>query len=388
MRQRARALLKRYLFDVLIVLAAVGGAVEMVLVRGTEEGPDGPLWILIPGVLAVTLPLLARRRFPFAAPALALLAAGAISFAEGTAVPYSFVTFLSVLTIAFLFAFLNERREALAGLFIVYATGAVVTGNDPEGSLVEDFVFVAILFTAAWLAGFALNRRLAQASAAEERATRLEREREDRARIAVAEERARIARELHDVIAHSVSVMTVQAGAVRRLLKPEQEREREALEAVEETGREALTEMRRMVGVLRRREEAPALAPQPGLEHVDRLVEQVREAGLPVTLKIDGDPMQLPPGVDLTAYRVVQEALTNALKHANATEADVLVRYRGTDVELVIMDDGRGIASGDGGGHGLVGMRERVAVYGGDLVAGARAEGGYLLRARLPVEPT
>jgi signal transduction histidine kinase len=387
-RPGARALLKRYLFDVLIVLAAVGGTVEMVLVRGSEDGPEGPLWILIPAVLALTSPLLARRRFPFAAPALALLAAGAISFAEGRAIPYSFVTFLSVLTISFLFAFLNERREALAGLFIVYATGVVVTRNDPEGSFLGDFVFAAILFTAAWIAGFALNRRLAQARAAEERAVRLEREREDRARVAVAEERARIARELHDVVGHSVSVMTVQAGAVRRLLKPDQEREREALEAVEETGRQALTEMRRMVGVLRRVEEAPALAPQPGLQHVDRLVEQVREAGLPVALRIEGDPVQLPPGVDLTAYRVVQEALTNALKHSNATEADVLVRYRGSEVELVVMDDGRGVTSGDGGGHGLVGMRERVAVYGGDLVAGARAEGGYLLRARLPVEPT
>jgi signal transduction histidine kinase len=387
-RQRAWALSKRYLFDVFIVAAAVGGTVEMAFARRIEDGPRGPLWILIPGVLVVTLPLLARRRFPFAAPAVALLGAAALSFAEGRAIPYSFVTFLAVATITFLFAFLNDRREAVAGLLLVYATGAIVTRNDPQGSFLDDFLFVSLLFTAAWTAGFALNRRLAQAREAEERAARAEREREGRARAAVAEERARIARELHDVVGHSVSVMTVQAGAVRRLLKPDQEREREALEAVEETGRQALTEMRRMVGVLRRPEEAPALAPQPSLEHLDKLVEQVREAGLPVRLEIEGDPVQLPPGVDLTAYRVVQEALTNALKHSNATEADVLVRYRGSEVELVVMDDGRGVTSGDGGGHGLVGMRERVAVYGGDLVAGARAEGGYLLRARLPVEPS
>jgi signal transduction histidine kinase len=387
-RQRAWALAKHRLFDTLILTAAVGGAVEMIVTRGVEDGPEGPLWVLIPSVLVVTLPLLARRRFPFGAPAFAMLGAAALSFGEGRAIPYSFVTFLGIATISFLFAFLNERREALAGLLICYATAVVVIRNDPDGSVTDDLVFAGILFTTTWIAGYALNRRLAHARRAEERAAELEREREERARVAVAEERARIARELHDVVGHSVSVMTVQAGAVRRLLKPDQEREREALETVEETGRQALTEMRRMVGVLRRPEEAPARAPQPGLEHLDKLVAQVREAGLPVTLKVEGDPVQLPPGVDLTAYRVVQEALTNALKHSNATGADVLVRYRGRDVELVVMDDGRGVASGDGGGHGLVGMRERVAVYGGDLVAGARAEGGYLLRARLPVDPS
>src|SRR4029077_2934425 len=148
------------------------------------------------------------------------------------------------------------------------------------------------------------------------RAERLEGEREEQALLAVSEERARIARELHDVVGHSVSVMTVQASAVRRLLRPEQEREREALLIIEQTGREALAEMRRLVGVLRRPEEAPALAPQPSLEHVERLVAQSRESGLPVKLRVEGDPVQLPAGVDLTAYRLVQEGLTNAIKHA------------------------------------------------------------------------
>jgi signal transduction histidine kinase len=192
---------------------------------------------------------------------------------------------------------------------------------------------------------------------------------------------------LHDVVGHSVSVMTVQASAVRRLLRPEQEREREALLIVEQTGREALAEMRRMVGVLRRPEEAPALAPQPTLEHLDKLVEHAREAGLPVELRVEGDPLPLPVGVDLTAYRLVQEGLTNALKHARAQRAQVLVRYGSGDIEVTVSDDGRGAGSGDGGGHGLVGMRERVAVYGGELEAGPRADGGYRLRARLPVEP-
>ena len=205
----------------------------------------------------------------------------------------------------------------------------------------------------------------------------------------MSEERARIARELHDVVGHSVSVMTVQAAAVRRLLRPDQQREREALLIVEQTGREALAEMRRMVGVLRRPEEAPARAPQPSLDHLDRLVEQAREAGLPVELRIEGDPVQLPAGLDLTAYRLVQEGLTNAMKHARADRTQVLVRYDDEHIEVTVTDDGQGDHSGGTeGGHGLVGMRERVSVYGGELEAGPRPGGGYQLRARLPLAST
>ncbi len=201
----------------------------------------------------------------------------------------------------------------------------------------------------------------------------------------IAEERARLARELHDVIGHGVSVMTVQAGAVRRLLLPEQEREREALESVEQTGREALAEMRRLVGVLRQPEEAPALAPQPSLESLDRLLSQVREAGLAVELRIEGEATPLPPGADLTAYRLVQEGLTNALKHARATRAELLVRYGTEEVEIVVSDDGDGTGSDDGGGQGLLGMQERLSLYGGELEAGPRPEGGFSVRARLPL---
>ena len=179
--------------------------------------------------------------------------------------------------------------------------------------------------------------------------------------------------------------MTVQASAVRRLLEPDQEKEMEALLVVEQTGREALAEMRRMVGVLRRPEEAPALAPQPSLEHLDRLVAITREAGLPVELRIEGTPLQLPATLDATAYRIVQEALTNAVKHANAEHAEVVVRYGNGTVELIVSDDGRGNGDGGGSGHGLVGMRERVSVYGGELEAGPQAGGGFRLRATLPV---
>jgi signal transduction histidine kinase len=244
-----------------------------------------------------------------------------------------------------------------------------------------------LLFAIVWLFAFGLGRKLEQARVAEERAARIERQRAEEARAAVAEERARIARELHDVVGHSVSVMTVQASGVRRLLKPEQEREREALLVVEQAGREALAEMRRLVGVLRRPEEAPALAPQPSLQHLDRLVEQAREAGLPVDVQIEGEATELPAGLDLTAYRLVQEALTNAIKHAQATRADVIVRYGDGVVELAVTDDGHGSSDGsaDSGGHGLVGMRERVAVYGGELEAGPKPGGGFALRARLPL---
>ena len=179
--------------------------------------------------------------------------------------------------------------------------------------------------------------------------------------------------------------MTVQASAARRLLRPHQEKEREALLVVEQTGREALAEMRRVVGVLRRPEESPALAPQPTLDQIERLVENTREAGLPVDLRIEGEPVQLPAGLDLTAYRLVQEGLTNTLKHARAQRAEVVVRYEDGYVELTVSDDGGGGGNGGGSGHGLVGMRERVSVYGGELEAGRRAGGGFRLRARLPV---
>jgi signal transduction histidine kinase len=202
---------------------------------------------------------------------------------------------------------------------------------------------------------------------------------------AVAAERQRIARELHDVVAHSVSVMTVQAGAVRRLLLPEQERERQALETVEATGREALTEMRRLVGLLREHGTMPEFAPQPSMRAVDVLVGTVREAGLPVELEVEGEPTELPPGVDLSAYRVIQEALTNALKYAGPANAWVTVRWKGSELELEIANDGRSEPGGDGGGRGLEGLRERVALVGGSIESGPRAGGGFVVKAHLPL---
>ena len=213
---------------------------------------------------------------------------------------------------------------------------------------------------------------------------KLEAARTAAAQRAVAEERARIARELHDVIAHSVSVMTVQAGAVRRLLQPGQERERLALEAIESTGREALTEMRRLVGLLRRQGTVPDFSPQPSMRAVDVLVGTIREAGLPTELAVEGEPRELAPGVDLAAYRVIQEALTNALKYAGPAQAWVTVRWREDEIEVEIANDGSSEAVGDGTGHGLIGLRERVALVGGTIESGPRAGGGFVVTARLP----
>jgi signal transduction histidine kinase len=215
---------------------------------------------------------------------------------------------------------------------------------------------------------------------------RLQADREAAAKRAVAEERQRIARELHDVIAHSVSVMTVQAGAVRRLLHPDQQRERLALEAIEATGREALTEMRRLVGLLREQGATPEFVPPPSMRAIDVLVGTVREAGLPVELAVEGEPRELPPGVDLAAYRVIQESLTNALKYAGPAQAWVAVRWSERLLELEIANDGSSKVGGRRTGHGLEGLRERVAHVGGSIESGPREEGGFVVRAQLPIE--
>jgi signal transduction histidine kinase len=384
---RAWSLAQRYWFDALLLAGLGLGILIVVHDQRRKHGPEGPLWFDVLSVVALIAPFFLRKRFPFGAPATVALFIGLTSFVDGRVIPNSFIPLLVGIAANVLFAMLPERRKALAGYALTLGAAAIVDRNDPEGSI-GSWVWVAIVFTIGWIVGWAFGGQSRQTEEARERARRAEREREERARLAVTEERARIARELHDVVGHSVSVMTVQASAVRRLLKPEQEREREALLIVEQTGREAMAEMRRMVGVLRRPEEAPALAPQPSLEHLGKLVEHARESGLPVTLKVEGEAVKLPAGVDLTAYRLVQEGLTNALKHARAQNAEVLVRYEDGNVELTVSDDGSGGGGGDSGGHGLVGMRERISVYGGELEAGPRPEGGFRLRARLPVSAT
>ena len=276
----------------------------------------------------------------------------------------------------------------------------VVVSNIPGPQSAGDLIFIPFRFVVAWVAGYALRERAEQAEAAEMRATLAEREREAAemratlaerereaaARVAVAEERTRIARELHDIVAHAMSVMVLQVGAVRHKLPHTLEDDREALGRVEQAGRTALAEMRRLLGAMRSDGDRVALGPQPGLDALDSLVEDVIHAGLPVQLHVDGEPYALPRAIDLSAYRIVQEGLTNALKHAHASHADVTVRYRPDEVELEVADDGKGPAVTNGHGHGLVGIRERAKIYGGEMSAGAAPAGGFILSARLPVD--
>ena len=330
------------------------------------------------GLLVAALPLLARRRYPLGTLAL-VLASTAIAwdlYEQTNAI------FVGALVSVFSVAAYAPTRRALAGLLLVFAV--FFTGMAIEGKP-GDILFVAVICGPVWAAGRLVQANRRTADAMSDRAAIAEREREERARAAVAEERSRIARELHDVVAHSISVMVVQAGAERRTLGDERSETREVLATIEDTGRQTLTEMRRLLGMLRRPDDELELAPQPSIEHVGRLVDQVREAGLPVTLEVGGDPVPLPPGIDLSAYRIVQEALTNALKHAGPARARVTVSYGDDELDLEIVDDGAGTANGDGAGHGLIGMRERVTMFGGDIDAGARTEGGYAVRARLPI---
>jgi signal transduction histidine kinase len=345
---------------------------------------DGPKAVFVVGTLLWTLPLLLRHRLPFAAPVFAFAVQVAVTFADPT-LGAETTAFAALLLAFWVVGAYNERTQAIAGTAIGFASIAVVARVDERLGLEE--AVSGILFGGAVSAiGYALQRRSSRAAALEERAALLERRRQEAEQGAIAEERRRIARELHDVIAHSITLMTVQAGAARLLLAEDPERARESVLSVEETGRHALAELRRLLGVLHPGEGEAALAPQPGLARLDDLLAQARRAGLPVELAVAGTPRALAPGVDLTAYRIVQEALTNARKHAGPAHAHVVVRYGVDALELEVTNDGQAAPkSGDGGRHGLVGMRERVALYDGTLETGPRAEGGYAVRARLPV---
>src|SRR5919106_1845552 len=386
--QRLGPLTRRYVFDLALALLAIGAMVEIVVRRDAPNAPQMPLSFALPAIAILVLVIFARRRFPFAGPAAYWVLAAGISFVDGGLLPFPASLFVVGLAVSFLLGNVRSAVQAGIGLAVVLGGAAIVVYNIP-GHTAAEFVFIPLDFAIGWLAGFLLRGSAVRADTAEERAARLEQEREADALRAVVEERTRIARELHDIVGHSVSVMTVQTSGVRRLLRPEQEQEREALLAVERTGREALAEMRRVVGALREAEEGPALAPRPSLSRVDKLVAQARETGLPVDLEIEGEPVPLPAGVDLTAYRLVQEGLTNTIKHAAARHAEVRVSYDPGHVEIEVCDDGRGADGADStsseDGHGLVGMRERVSIYGGELETGPRAGGGFRLRARIPV---
>ncbi|MFF7233926.1 signal transduction histidine kinase [Streptomyces sp. 2333.5] len=272
--------------------------------------------------------------------------------------------------------------------------------DDETRPVTANLVFTTLItvpFVLAWVLGDSMRTRRAYWAQLEERAARLEKEREAQSRIAVAAERARIARELHDVVAHNVSVMVVQADGAAYVLDAAPEQTRQALETISGTGRQALAEMRRLLGVLRTGEQAEGgeYVPQPGVEQLEDLMDQVRGAGLPVDFTVEGEPRELPSSVALTVYRIVQEALTNTRKHGGPdVGATVRVSYRDEDLELLVEDDGRGAqqelyeeGGADGLGHGLIGMRERVGMVGGSLTAGPRPGGGFRVSAVLPLKP-
>ncbi len=380
-----RRILERHLVDALVVVLTGTGIAEVWLNTDIEGSP----WWLTAFALLWGLPLVARRRWPVAAPTFVLVTVMLQAIIWTHTVGYSLSIYLIVaIAVGFYGANLATRRERLGGAALALTAVVVVVFLDPEGDWTNLFNTVPI-FGVAWLAGHTYRTSTRRTTELRERADRLERETETEARAAVAEERTRIAREMHDVVAHSLSVMVVQAEAAEAMLDVDPERARQPLASVQDTGRSALGELRRMLGALREvGEDGVPLAPQPGLGGLSELVESVRAAGLLVSIHIDGEPRPLPPSVDLSAYRIVQEGLTNALKHAGPARAEVLVRYGEHDLELCVSDDGRGHDPAlDGGGHGLLGMRERVAVYGGELEAGAGPRGGFRLRARLPFEP-
>jgi signal transduction histidine kinase len=374
---------RKYWFDLLIALLAIAAMLEVVVGRNSPGAPKS-LWFALPAIVIMVLPIFARRRFPFGAPVAYWVLAVAVSFIDWRVIPFAVSLFVVGLAAAFLLGNLRNAYQAGIGLAIAVAGSAIVTYNI-SGHSVDELVFIPLEFAVAWVAGFALRERVEQVEAAEMRAALAEQQRDAAARIAVAEERARIARELHDVVAHAVSVMVLQVGAVRHKLPDALAEDRDALGDVERAGRTALAEMRQLLAAMRRDGDEAELLPQPGLDGLDSLLEKVRRAGLPVDLHVDGDAAPLPRGIDLSAYRIVQEGLTNALKHARAADADVTVRYRPHELEIEVRDDGPGGAANDGLGHGLVGIRERVKIYGGEVTAGSENGGGFVLRARLPL---
>ena len=384
--ERLGPVARSYWIDVLIVVAAVEAAVEVAVRHDAVHHPHTSSWFATPAIALVILPLLARRRFPFLAPVAVWLMAAAVSFVDGRLIVFPVSAFVAGMAASFLLGNLRDDRETRLGLAVVLGGAATVVYNNPSHALGE-LILMPALFAIVWGAGFVLRARIERTEAAERRALVAERERDAIARVAVAEERSRIARELHDIVAHAVSVMVLQVGAVRHKLPVAQQEHRKALEDVEYTGRTALKDMRHLLDAMREQDEDIELAPQPGLDRIDALVEEVTRAGLPVQLRISGDRLPLPRGIDISAYRIVQEGLTNTLRHAHASKAEVRLYYNPSDLRIEVRDNGRGAPGSDGRGHGLLGIRERVKLYGGEMTAGTATGGGFLLSTRLPLTP-
>jgi signal transduction histidine kinase len=359
-----------------VALAVAIGLAGLLEIALTTDHP----WRLAPVVLLTVAPLPWRRERPFA---VLLVCLAVVAVGETVGYPGQATYLLIELIIAFysLGAWVEFRRSAVGAAVSLGIILTLVAIHEPG---LDNFTFITLVYGGAWLVGTFVRRPRLQARQLEAEAAQREAAHREAAQRAIEEERARIARELHDVVAHSVSVMVIQSGAVRHRLDGDHPREREALEGVERAGREALDEMRRMLGILRSSGDQPSLEPQPGMGELAGLAEQMRTAGLPVELLVTGD-RSLPAGLGLTVYRIVQEALTNVLKHAGPARARVTISIGERSVIVEVVDDGSGSAEGTGTGHGLVGMRERVGIYGGTLTTGRREDGGFAVRAELPL---
>ncbi len=401
---------RQFLFDVILTAAllALGFASSVTIDDvGLETYLRTPDLLNRLFIVAMTLPLIVRRLFPVPVMIVVLL-----SWAIDRAFDYpTTLASASVLLVFHTIGTELQRRRALliGGLATVLivswtALGALTLESVPPASVLFQLVVTAAPL---WL-GMEIHERRRRLEELEARAERAERSREERARRAVAEERARIARELHDVVAHQMTVITLQADGARRVARGGDPRVIGALDTITATGKSALTEMRRMVGLLRtpeadngHRDDAARLAPMPGLRDLDDLLERVEAAGMPVGVEVRGNDRRLDDGAELSAYRVVQEALTNAMRHGGpGVTARVTVSYGDDGLALVVDDSGRGATtwsedsratespSSSNGGHGLVGLRERIAVHGGEFEAGPRPGGGFRVRATIPYEPT
>lgn len=384
--------------DALIAVGlAVWGQIDLWLVGGSFTQVPGSHAATAPFLLLFTLPLAWRRRWPFGVLLTVSVAIAAQSLIIGRSPEGGEILFPILIALYSVGAY-ADRDRAVAGFFLGIVAMTIDIVQDPNhevaslgGVVIAAGFFGVFLGGAAWLVGRHVRSRRIHADQFEQLALHLERDQSEFAQAAAEAERVRIARELHDVVAHSVSLMGVQAGAAERVMGRDPDRARESLRSIQATSREAIRELRRLLSVLRTAEQ-PELAPQPGLVSLDPLIARAREGGTPIDLRIDGEPGQIPTGVELSAYRVVQESLTNVQKHAPGAATRVDVNCLSDRIELTVENDtpavGRGGVETDKRrrGYGLVGMRERVALYGGDMTVGPRAGGGFAVRVTLPIE--
>lgn len=374
----------------LLVTAAFAGLAFLNLYVNWGAQPDIPPVFAILLTLLIMLPLLYRRNYPLAV--LMFMTAGILVFRWFNIPESSFTVY--ALLLAFFSAgaygqkkYRNWARLVCALLVNGWLAYSIFSGQSPAGLPAQTILYQlsvvllnVFLFAAAWWIGeiFRILR---------EREIQLEKERDENTRRAVFDERVRIARELHDVVAHHVSVMGIQAGAARRVLKQQPEKAHEMLSQIESSSRQAVGELQRLLGFLRQQNQADEIAPQPGLKQIEALLTQIRDAGLPVEMQISGKAAELPAGLDLSVYRIIQEALTNTLKHAGPASAVVRIEYRTSEIQIEIEDDGQAAETrqNENHGRGLMGMRERVGLHGGKFEAGRRPGNGFMVKATLPL---